>query len=432
MKKLIALLLALCLFVSLCACGKKAPVTDDGTEEPETVTETTTEEAEEEEEEASDSPYPGSEPLGGETVCGTVIEIPEEGSMEYLGSKVVTDEYGEPLLLSWFDFTRANDYENSAAWCISIYAYQNGEDLWSSSYTYNDVVLDDTLYEDVEPGDTLEVCTVYELNNFVTPVTITFSDTFEELEPLELVVDLSEVEMCMEKVEGISGVYMAQYLYAQGYDYDYDALVEYGYAENSYVELYDDNTGVMCVAGQAAELMYDADCFYIGEQELYYSLEEGVLTVEGDDLYYEFAWYDPDSAEPEEVETESFAGQTLTTPEGYVSITLDEGWYKGEPRVNDALTLYHEDLGPAKWVEIIDAQLTNLEQEMEYTQLSLASAEYEEVTFGENTYQMLYSDTYGPQTYLVAETSTGKAIVVEVRSIPLEDVMTMLESIRIH
>ena len=62
----------------------------------------------------------------------------------------------------------------------------------------------------------------------------------------------------------------------------------------------------------------------------------------------------------------------------------------------------------------------------------MASAEYQEVTFGENTYQMLYSDTYGPQAYMVAETSTGKAIVIEVRSVPLEDVMAMLESIEIY
>ena len=34
--------------------------------------------------------------------------------------------------------------------------------------------------------------------------------------------------------------------------------------------------------------------------------------------------------------------------------------------------------------------------------------------------------------YLVAETSTGKAFVVEVRGVYPEDVMTMLESIEIH
>lgn len=264
MKKLIALLLALCLLLSLCACGKKEaePVPDDG---PGGLEDVSDEPIVEEEEEVV-SAYPGSLPLGGETACGTVVEVSEAGEMEYLGSKVVQDEYDNPLLLSWFNFTNIGDYEDSASWCMSIYAYQNEEELWSSSYTYKDVVLDDTLYEEIEPGDTLEVCTVYELTNFVSPVSITFTDTFEELEPVEVVIDLSEVEICMEAVEGVGGLYMAQYLYAQGAEYDYDALVEYGYADNSYVELYDDNTGVMCVADQAVDLMYDADCIYIGEQ----------------------------------------------------------------------------------------------------------------------------------------------------------------------
>ena len=34
--------------------------------------------------------------------------------------------------------------------------------------------------------------------------------------------------------------------------------------------------------------------------------------------------------------------------------------------------------------------------------------------------------------YLVAETSTGKAFDIEVRGVPLEDVLPMLESIVIH
>jgi len=428
MKKLIALLLALCLLLSLCACGKKAPVEQNSSEETQNISDTPVAE-ETQEEEAS--PYPGSAPLGGETACGQVIEIPEEGTLEYLGSKVVESEYGDPVLLSFFDFVRGNDYENAAAWIFTTYAYQGDAELWTTSYTHNDVVLDDSLYEDVNPGDTLEVCMAYELENLTTPVTFTFTDAWEELEPIELVVDLGEVEICMEAVEGISGLYMAQYLYAQGYDYDYDALVEYGYADNSYVELYDDGSGVMCVAGEAVELMYDANCFYIGEQELYYTLEDGLLTVEGEDLYYEFAWLDPD-AEVSEEEDEIFVGETVETPKGYVSITLDKGWYVDDGDHGYTLVVYNEALGTSKWIKIIDNQLTTMEQELENTQLSLASAEYEEVTLGDNTYQMLAAEDWPPVSYLVAETSTGKAFVVEVRNLPLEDVMTMLESMEIY
>lgn len=423
MKKLLALLLALAMLFTLCACNKE-PVPEDGPGGLEDVSDPAIEEAEE-------SPYPGTLPLGGETACGQIIEIPEEAKLEYLGSKVVADEDGYPILLSWFWFTNIGEYENSVNWAMNIYAYQNEEDLWATSYTYNDVVLDDTLYEEINAGEELEVCMAYELENFVAPVTFSFTDVFEEVEPMELTVDLAEVEMCMEVPEGIDGLYMATYLYAQDTTYEYDQLVEYGYADNSYVELYADGTGVLCVAGQAAELRYDEDCFYIGEETLYFTLEDDVLTVEGDDLWYEFAPY-VEAEEPVEEEEENFVGETLTTDYGYVSITLDKGWYKGEPRSNYALTLYNDDLGPSKWVEILDLQLTSLEDELEYTHLALASAEYEEVTIGENTYQMLFDDTWGPQAYLVAETSTGKAFVVDVRNMYPEEVMTMLESIQIH
>lgn len=422
MKKWIAALLALCLLLTLCACGEKEPVMDDGPGGVDDVSDPPIVEED-------PSPYPGDLPLGGETASGQIIEIPDEAKLEYLGSKIAANEYGDPVLLSFFDFTKLGDYENAIAYSCSYYAYQNEEELWGTSVTYNDVVLDDTIYVEIDPNDSLEVCFAYTLNDMVTPVTLSFSDLFEETEPVLLTVDLSEVEICLDAPEGIAGLYMATYLYAQGTTYSYEELVEYGYDQNSFVELYEDGTGILCVAGQAAELLYDAECFYIGPDTLYYTLDGDVLGLDGDDLYYEFALY----VEPDEpVQEEEFVGETLTTDHGYVSITLGKGWYKGEPRSNYALTLYHEDLSAAEWVEILDLQLTSLEQEMEYTHLAMASAEYEEITIGDNIYQMLYSDKYGPHAYLVGETSTGKAYVVEVRGVPMEDVMTMLESIRVH
>jgi len=457
MKRWITLLLALALLLTMAACGKKEPEVEEP-EEPEVVEEETKkdkekkgekkeekEEKKEEKEEKEEKPeevvetsapeeevslYPGRLPLGGESSSGQVIEIPEEGTLVYLGSKVVSDEYGDPTLLSYFDFTKTGDYEDAAWYCLTIYAYQGEEELWGTSYTYNDVVLDDSLYVEVEPGDSLEVCMAYNLENLFMPAVFSFNNPFEELEPIELMVDLSEVEFCLDIPEDAAGYYEVNYLYAAGNTWEYDMLVEYDMVNNSYVDLYADGSGMMSVAGDVVPLFYDMNYVYIGETELYYTLEDGLLTLEGDDLYYEFTYLDISEIMTEEEEI--FVGETLTTDKGYVSITLDKGWYQGEARSNYALTLYHEDLDAAKWVEILDLQLTDLEHEMEYTHLALASAEYEEVTFGENTYQMLYSDTYGPQTYLVAETSTGKAFTVEVRSIPLEDVMTMLESIQIH
>lgn len=424
MKKCIALLLALCLILSLGACSKEEPVPDDGPGGLEDVSEEPIVEEE--------SPYPGELPLGGETACGQVIEIPDEGTLEYLGSKVATDEYGDPVLVSFFDFTKIGDYEDCAAWCVTTYAYQGEAELWAGSYTYNDVVLDDSLYVEIEPGDTLEVCMVYDLENLTEPVRFTFTDPFEELEPVELTVDLSEVEICLETAEGIAGYYAATYLYAAGETWEYDMMVEYGIADNSFVELYEDGSGILSVAGEAVELLYDADCFYIGEQSLYYYLEDGVLEVEGDDLSYVFEFSEPVEEEPVE-EDVPFEGETVTTPAGYVSITLDKGWYVDEEEDHGyTMVLYNTELDQTDWVKIMDPQLTPLEKELEYTQLALADCEYEEVTIGGNTYQKLYDDEWSPLMYLVAETSTGMAFTVEVRGVYPEDVMTMLESIQIH
>lgn len=424
MKKWIALLLALCLILSLGACSKEEPVPDDG---PGGLEDVSDEPVLEEE-----SLYPGKLPLGGETACGQVIEIPDEGTLEYLGSKVATDEYGDPVLVSFFDFTKTGDYEDCAAWCVTTYAYQGEAELWAGSYTYNDVVLDDSLYVEIEPGDTLEVCMVYDLENLTEPVRFTFTDPFEELEPIELTVDLSEVEICLETAEGIAGYYAATYLYAAGETWEYDMMVEYGIADNSFVELYEDGSGILSVAGEAVELLYDADCFYIGEQSLYYYLEDGVLEVEGDDLSYVFELSEPVEEEPVE-EDVPFEGETVTTPAGYVSITLDKGWYVDEEEDHGyTMVLYNTELDQTDWVKIMDPQLTPLEKELEYTQLALADCEYEEVTIGGNTYQKLYDDEWSPLMYLVAETSTGKAFTVEVRGVYPEDVMTMLESIQIH
>ncbi len=433
MKKMLALFLALLMVLSLTACGSKEPVAEpepdiDG---PGGLSDVSDEPVEEPEKEEEISPYPGKLPLGGETASGQVIEIPEEGSLEYLGSKIVSDDYGDSLLLSWFMFNKTGDYENSVSWCMTIYAYQNEESLWSSSYTYNDVVLDDTLYEEIEPGDSLEVCMAYELESLTAPVTITFSDVFEELEPIELTVDLAEVEKCLVVSEEASGFFAVNYLQEGDKVAYYEDLVASGLAANTYVELFGDGTGLFCFNGYEYDILYDEDCIYIEDDVHNYTIVDDYLTMESENLYYEYIRAEKTDDVPAE-EEEDFVGETVTTEKGYVSITLQKGWYVGEPRSNYALSLYNDEYGPSKWVEILDLQLTDLEHELEYTHLALASAEYEEVTFGENTYQMLYSDDYSPQTYLVAETSTGKAFTVEVRNLEQEVVMEMLESIVIH
>lgn len=446
MKKWIAILLTLALLLTMAACGGKEEPTPEkpGDTEPEasdgdngkTEQPGDTEPEEEPEEEPAVeetvSPYPGRLPLGGETAEGQRITIPDEGTLVYLGSKVATGDYEAPVLLSFFRYTKEGEYSNSAAWGMTVYADQNGETLWTGSCTYNDVALDDSFYEEIEPGDEIEVCMIHDLANLYHPVVLGITDSFEDMERVELTVDLTEVEFCLTIPEDAAGYYGVSYLYADGNEWEYDQLAANGMADNSYLELYADGTGVLSVAGSAVPLYYDADYCYIGETRLYLTLDEGTAVLEGDDLYYEFVLGEIPADEPGEEEEESFEGKTVFTPEGYVSITLSKGWYVGEPRSNDALTLYPEGGDLTDWVEIIDLQLTSLENEMKYTQTALPDIEYEEITIGDNTYYMLFDEDWPPQTFLVAETSTGYAFTVEVRGILPEEVMEMLESIVIH
>ncbi len=419
MKKLLALLLALLMVLSLAACSDTPPgVEEDGPGGLEDVSDPPVEDL---------SIYPGQEPFGSETACGQVVELPGIAQLEYIGSKIVTDEYDDPTLLSVFLFTNEGDYEDCASWCMDTYAYQGEEELWATSFTYNDVVLDESLYEEIDAGDSLEICYVYNLENLSEPVVFSFANEFEEVGPVEFTVDLSEVENCMTVAEGMDGYYVVSYLYESGETLEYGDLEELGMLSNTYVELYDDGTGVLSMAGEVMDLTYGAMCFYIGDIVLDYYLEDGVLTLEGDDLYYEFTLGEPVEEIPEEEST--FVPETLTTDYGNISITTQEGWTLGESKSNYSLTLYND---VTVWLDIVDVELNTMEDEMEYVQLALASCEYEEVTIGDNTYQMLQDLSFPPLTYLVGETNNGYAFVVEVRGVEPDAVMDMLESIRIN
>lgn len=135
----------------------------------------------------------------------------------------------------------------------------------------------------------------------------------------------------------------------------------------------------------------------------------------------------------EALEEEVIDEGPVSTEKGYVTVTLSDGWYVGEPKSNGALTLFHKDMSAARWIDIVDVQLSDYDQMREITQLALSSSEYEEITIGNNTYEMLYSDSYGQHLmYLIAETSTGKAFCIEVRGASPDEAMPILETIEIH
>ena len=158
------------------------------------------------------------------------------------------------------------------------------------------------------------------------------------------------------------------------------------------------------------------------------------ITVPGDgsEAIYRPIWEDGIVSaiiENLEITVGEFVSETLTTDLGYVSITTTEGWYKGAPNSNYALTLLHRDnLG---WVDIKDTQLGTLQQTMDQIISGYPGTVWTEMTIGSNVFQYLVTAT-GNVHYLAANTSSGKPFYIEVRGVPLEDVLPMLESIVIH
>ena len=139
----------------------------------------------------------------------------------------------------------------------------------------------------------------------------------------------------------------------------------------------------------------------------------------------------PAAKTPTEAPTEPpYVGTTYTTDLGYVSITTMEGWDKGTPNSNYALTIVPTD-SKFGWVDIKDLQLSSLEDDIEYISVGYPGTTWTEMTIGSNTFQYMKTLT-GTVCYLVAETSTGKAFDIEVRGVAMEDVLPMLESIVIH
>ncbi len=166
--------------------------------------------------------------------------------------------------------------------------------------------------------------------------------------------------------------------------------------------------------------------------------EERMLNVEiavpgdGSEATYKPIWEDGIVSaiiENLEITVGEFVPETLTTDLGYVSITTMEGWYKGAPNSNYALTLLHRDnLG---WVDIKDTQLGTLEQTMDQIISGYPGTAWAKMTIGNNLFQYLKTAT-GSVHYFAANTSSGKPFYMEVRGVALEDVMPMLESIVIH
>lgn len=120
---------------------------------------------------------------------------------------------------------------------------------------------------------------------------------------------------------------------------------------------------------------------------------------------------------------------TFTTDNGYVTVTAENGWYKGESKQNNALTIYNDKIGPVSWVVIDDSQLSTVDKLKEYVLVGYKDYEFEPITIGSNSYEILTSGSKKDVSFLVAETSSGKGFEIELRNVTVEEATPLLETI---
>ena len=118
----------------------------------------------------------------------------------------------------------------------------------------------------------------------------------------------------------------------------------------------------------------------------------------------------------------------LTSDQGYLTVTPVGAWFQGESKYNQAITLYNDSIGPVTFAVFDDSQLSTVEKLKEYTLTGYSSYSFEEKTIGNNTFEVLDA---GSVSYLVAPTSSGKGLRIELRNCTLEQAEELLETVEI-
>lgn len=103
-------------------------------------------------------------------------------AVDYKGACLMYNESGADALVLTFDFTNNSKETASYGWTVYEKAEQNGAEL-ESTYVITDMEtfagVSDQYFTDVEPEQTLEVSTAYKLNG-MSEVTFTMSDLFDK------------------------------------------------------------------------------------------------------------------------------------------------------------------------------------------------------------------------------------------------------------
>ena len=118
----------------------------------------------------------------------------------------------------------------------------------------------------------------------------------------------------------------------------------------------------------------------------------------------------------------------LTSEQGYLTVTPVGAWYQGESKYNQAITLYNDSIGPVTWAVFDDCQLSTVEKLKENTLFGYPNYSFEEKTIGNYTFEVLDA---GSVSFLIAPTSSGKGLKIELRNCTLEQAKELLETVEI-
>ena len=129
-------------------------------------------------------------------------------------------------------------------------------------------------------------------------------------------------------------------------------------------------------------------------------------------------------------EDEGIAGDPITSEKGYVTVTPCGGFVYDEAESTGNITLKNSSLGATAAIYVYDKQDMELEPQKKYFSYAYPNKEFTQLTVGENTFESIVSNT--GITNLVAVTSSGYAMYIQLWNCSVEDAMSVLETVEIN
>lgn len=116
----------------------------------------------------------------------------------------------------------------------------------------------------------------------------------------------------------------------------------------------------------------------------------------------------------------------VASQNGYLTVTPVGAWIEGESKQNNAPTLYNASISSVSWAIFDDSQLSSVDDLKGYILTGYADYSFESKTIGANQYEVLDA---GSVVFLVAPTSTGKGVEIELRNVTLDQAQELLETV---